>query len=257
MKSKLKILLIIFVTLGCIYLGFQTRKNKAINVTGIQTTKNSSLSYMLKTDKNNIVMIDGGSYEDSEYLENILLSNGGIVESWYITLAHSENFGALQRILENGKIQINHIYISFNSLEWYSIYEPERYDEISEFFDLIYSSEYSTVLGDVPNKFESIIDNLYITVLNIKNPELIDEYAGFNQSMVIKVSNTYKSIIFMGNIANEAAKKFKDNNLDEIDCDVVQISNNLTVNAQDEIYKLMTPENILKEENYDTTMKIW
>ena len=113
---------------------------------------------------------------------------------------------------------------------------------IVEFMDLIYSSENMNKVQDIPNRFEIKIDNLYLTALNVKNPDLNGDYAGFNQSMVIKVNNTYKSIIFMGNIANQAAQKFKDNNLDEIDCDAVQISNNGAQHVNNEIYKKMTPE---------------
>ena len=139
MKKTLGILLIIIITSFCIAMGIRTRKQNAISVTQIQTNAVESLSYLIETQNHHLMMIDGGSYEDSEHLETILQEKGGIVESWFITIAHSQNFGALQRILENGKIQINHIYISFNTNEWYQTYEPDRYPEIEPFLDLIYS----------------------------------------------------------------------------------------------------------------------
>lgn len=49
-------------------------------------------------------------------------------------------------------------------------------------------------------------------------------------------------MIFMGNIAQTAAEQFRENNMDEIDCDAVQISNNEQQNISDEIYQKMTPD---------------
>ena len=242
MKKKISIGLIIIVTIACIFSGIQTRKQNGFHVTQIQTNLPESLSYLIETPNHTNLMIDGGAYEDSEMLEEILIQKGGIVDSWFITIAHSQNFGALQKIIENGKVQINHIYISFNSREWYQTYEPDRYPEIAQFLDLMYSQSMLGKVQEIPNRFVTLIDNLYITALNVKNPEMNQTYAGFNQSMVIKVNNTYKSMIFMGNIAQTAAEQFRENNIDEIDCDAVQISNNEQQNISDEIYQKMTPD---------------
>ena len=89
-------------------------------------------------------------------------------------------------------------------------------------------------------------------------------------------------MIFMGNLAQEGGQKFRDNNLDEINCDAVQVSNNGVQKVDDEVYQKMTPqyvfipksnqenqtyqnhlEQFLKPEatyissNGDTTVKIW
>ena len=242
MKKKISIGLIIIVTIACIFSGIQTRKQNGFHVTQIQTNLPESLSYLIETPNHTNLMIDGGAYEDSEMLEEILNQKAGNVDSWFITIAHSQNFGALQKIIENGKVQINHIYISFNSREWYQTYEPDRYPEIAQFLDLMYSQSMLGKVQEIPNRFVTLIDNLYVTALNVKNPEMNQTYAGFNQSMVIKVNNTYKSMIFMGNIAQTAAEQFRENNMDEIDCDAVQISNNEQQNISDEIYQKMTPD---------------
>lgn len=240
MKKKISILLIIVVTIACIYLGIQTREKNGMVITQIQTQEPEALSYMLQTSKNNIIMIDGGSQQDSQILEKILQDKGGNVEAWFITRAHPESFGAMKSILENGKIQVNHIYISFNDASWYSENEPEKYSEIAEFLDFIYREDNIKKVYNVPLRYELLVDNLYFTILNVANPTLTGEFASWNQSMIVKVTNTYKSMIFMGNIAQEGAKHFQDNNLDEIACDAVQIPNN-GVSIDQEIYQKMKP----------------
>ena len=243
MKKKVGIIIVIIFSIFCICMGIKTRKENAINVTQIQTQNSESLSYMLKTKKNNIVMIDGGGYEDSAHLEEVLIENGGVVAHWYITLAHSNNFGALQKIIENGKVKVENIYISFNSIEWYEQYEFDRVTPIAEFFSVL--NEKKQVYAEVPENFEIHFDNLYVSVLNMKNAEFNGEYAGFNTYMIIKVDNMYKSIIFMGDVANQAGEYFKNNNLDEIDCEAVQVSNNGMQYVDNEIYKKMKPKYLL------------
>lgn len=240
MKKKLGIIVIIIFTILCIYLGIQRRKVNAIRITQIQTQGKESLSYMIKTKNDHIVMIDGGDYEDSKHLEEILMQNGGVVTHWYITIAHNQNFGALQKIIENGNVKIENIYISFNSKEWYEKYEYDRVKPILEFLEVLESKNQN--YAEIPANYEIQFDDLYLTALNWKNPEFNGDYAGFNQSMVLKINNMYKSIIFMGNIANQAGEFFKDNHLDEINCDAVQISNNGMQYVNDEIYEKMSPK---------------
>lgn len=244
MKKAFKVIFICIVTVMCVIAGLNTRKSNAISVTQIKTMTPEGLSYLVETKDNNLVMIDGGGYDDSQHLEEILSKKGGVVDTWFVTIAHWQNFGALQRIIENGKIQINHIYLSFNPVEWYQKYEPDRVEQVEEFLDLIYNEAYMSKVHDVPNRFEIKIDNLYFTVLNVKNPELNGNYAGFNQSMVIKVNNTYKSMIFMGNIAEQGAEQVKNNNLDEIDCDSIQISNNNQQKVDTEFFDKISVKNI-------------
>lgn len=243
MKRKLGIFVIIIFTIFCVYLGIRTRKVNAINVTQIQTQSKESLSYMLKTKNNYIIMIDGGNYEDSEHLEDVLMQNGGVVSHWYITLAHNQNFGALQKIIEKGNIKVENIYISFNEMEWYQKYESDRVLSILEFLSVM--DEKKQNYAEIPANYEIQFDDWYISILNWKNPDFNGDYAGFNQSMIIKVNNMYRSIIFMGNSANQAGKFFKDNHLDEIDCDAVQVSNNGAQFIDNEVYQQMKPKYLL------------
>ena len=245
MKKKIGIFLIIVVTIVCVLVGIRVRKVNAIVITQMQTTKTGSLSYMVETKRNNIIMIDGGSKEDAENLEKKLIEKGGVVDRWYITVAHEENFGALQKIIENGNIEIRNIYYSFNDEEWYQKYEPNRLMEINDLYNTIEEKEMEKVFQDIPYRYELLIDDLYITALNLINPDFNESNPGYNQSMVIEFNNTYKSVIFMGSIANQAAKNCKNNNLDHMNCDAVQVSNNGSQYVDEEIYKIMSPDYLL------------
>ena len=94
MKRNIQIAFLILVTIACIVLGIYTRNQSAILVTQIVTNSEETLSYLLETKEKNVIMIDGGSYEESEHLEQILMEKGGIVEGWFMTTLHLQNFGA-------------------------------------------------------------------------------------------------------------------------------------------------------------------
>lgn len=260
MKKKLSILLIIFITIICIFLGTITRKKNAIIVTQIKTKSLESLSYMLETTQKNIIMIDGGSEEDSKVLEEKLLQKGGRVNVWFITNAYSNNFGALKSILKNGKVKIDFIYKSFNEKEWYEKNQPDEFEEISQFIDLLNEKNDIIQIAELPIHYEFSIDNLHFKIMSVKNPELVEDYAGFNQSMMIKVDNTYKSMLFMGNTADSGIRMFKNNNLNELKYDAIQKTINDKQNTYNYLYKNIKSNLLFENEKTlddDISVKIW
>ena len=116
-KGFLKICLFILITVGCIALGFKTRFDNGIVITQYapQTTR-QSMGYMLKTNENRIVMIDGGTEGDTEHVKKSIIENGGVVEIWYLTHAHDDHYGVLYTLLneENSGVTINNIYLNLN-----------------------------------------------------------------------------------------------------------------------------------------------
>ena len=247
MRKKLKIIGIIFITLACIYLGLQTRKQSAILVTQIPTKSAGTLSYMVETKNHQIIMIDGGDALESETLEKYLQEKGGVVEAWFITGDRLQNFGALQKIFANNTIEVKHIYVGFSSSDWHKSEEAEA--ETTEFLQTIFEKQPVTQISE---DLEVLIDQLYVKAMCVTNPEEGNSKREENQGLIVKINNTYKSMIFMGNMASEGAKKFKDNHLDEIDCDAVQVSNRTDDLVKEEIYQKMSPQYLFMSVPKDT-----
>ena len=84
-------------------------------------SNSQSLSVVVVDGDGNIVVFDGGRVEDADYLCDIVKDNGGIVKIWFITHIHDDHIGALYKILNEKRtdIEIRQLYYDFASFEWY------------------------------------------------------------------------------------------------------------------------------------------
>lgn len=221
MKRKLKIifriLLIVLITALCIVLGFHTRHNKAIVVTGFtNSVDNSKTGYLFKSETGRMVMIDGGSSNESKKVLDEIKRQGGIVEVWIITLPYVEHAQVLLDALKDDQITIGGIYIGLNEKEWYEKNEdPSRVDFVMDFFDALDSDLARNKVYYLHAKDEINIDNLNFKLLKSNHPEYTQN-AGRNQSLVVRVSNNFKSVIYLSEFGTEYQEEFINDNQDEI-----------------------------------------
>ena len=244
-KKIVLILLILIVTLGCIALGVKRRYDKGILVTQFAPkTDRQSMGYMIKTDQGKLVMIDGGTRGDTSNVANEIIANGGVVDYWFLTHAHDDHYGVLLSILKNPSkynIEIKTICLNFNEESWYMANDSSRYEDIKEMLAMLRTEEVRDKIHIVQNREEIPLDNLIFTILRTPNPEQ-KENSGNNQSVVIKVTNMYKSMLFLGDLGPEEEKDFVNGNLDEIDCDAVQMAHHGQKGVTKETYKKISPK---------------
>ena len=244
-KKIALILLILIVTLGCIALGVKRRYDKGILVTQFAPkTDRQSMGYMIKTDEGKLVMIDGGTRGDVSNVANEIMANGGVVDYWFITHAHDDHYGVLLSILNNPSkynIEIKTICLNFNEESWYMENDSSRYEDIKEMLAMLRREEVRDKIHIVQNREEIPLDNLIFTILKTTSPEQ-KENSGNNQSVVIKVTNMYKSMLFLGDLGPEEEKDFVNSNLDEIDCDAVQMAHHGQKGVTKETYKKISPK---------------
>ena len=254
LKLLLKIFLLILVTVLCVFAGFKTRQKKAIILTQFgQTSENSNSGYLLESETGRFIMIDGGTEEDSENVLDTIKRNGGVVEVWFITVPHKENAGVLLEALKDNDIQIGGIYLSVNDEEWYDKYETaEEKDFAIDFIKTLEDDEVRDKVHELNFRDEINIDNLFLKILKVKHPEFI-ENAGNNQSLAIKVSNNFKSMIFLSNLGTEYQDEFINDNQDEIKADSVQVSYHGENTLNEKIYEFIKPTKYFWNTNKDVT----
>ena len=68
-------------------------------------------SYVIQTVNGKLIVMDGGSHQETDYLRGFISALGAEVEAWFISHPHDDHFWALINILkEPGDIKINNIY---------------------------------------------------------------------------------------------------------------------------------------------------
>ena len=85
-------------------------------------------SFLITTKSGKLIMIDGGTENETEHLKQVLKSRGGHVSAWLITHPHSDHVGALTKILNDpaSGITIDAVYYNFADMQWYHANEEYR-----------------------------------------------------------------------------------------------------------------------------------
>ena len=212
-----------------------------IELTQLQANSNSQMmGYIIHTQQNKTIVIDGGTKADSQNLENNIKQYGSKVDYWFLTHPHKDHVGAFINIVENTEIDIGTIYVSLNDLDWYKQYEGSRIEEIQELIELLQSDKIKDKVQEVFLTQEMQIDNINVQILGVKNPE-ITENAVNNSSMVIKINVNNKSILFLGDTGVQSGEKLLENSKDKLKADIVQMAHHGQNGVTQEVYKAIQP----------------
>lgn len=199
------------------------------------------MGYILKTEKEKLIVIDGGTIDDTEQLIEQINENGGKVDYWFLTHAHDDHVGAFTEIVQNTDIEIKKIYVSINELEWYEKNEPERIEFAKKFLETLKLNKIKDKIIE-PNINDKInVDNLTVEILGIKNPEIV-ENAGNEQSMVFTIETEKSKLLFLGDTGIKSSEKLLTNQKEKLKSDIVQMSHHGQAGASKELYEAVSPK---------------
>jgi len=205
------------------------------------------LSYVLLSPQNEVIVVDGGWPADAGQLAFFLRLLGNHVTAWYVTHPHPDHVGALATITQNkGDLVIDHIYGSFPSRDWL---QTNAQIEPLPMYDLLARSA-STVtevnLGDVHS-----YDGMTVQILGVKNPEIV--YNGVNNSsMIFRVSDAKKSVLFLGDLGVEEGKKLLASPYKHfLPSTYVQVAHHGWTNGIEDLYRQVNPKNALWPTTFD------
>lgn len=229
------------------------RINNYIYITQFSpTTSRQMMGYAIKTKNGKIVIIDGGTQEDANQLENYIINNGGEVEAWFITHPHVDHAGAFEVISQNDEIKINNIYMSITNKEWYIENEPKRKEDIDDFFEVVEEEKIKNKIIEPQINDVIKIDNISAKILGIKNTEITNNAIN-NSSMVIQIKINQKKILFLGDTGTESSTKLIKEQAKNLKSDIVQVAHHGQNGATEELYKIVKPKICL----WPTTDWLW
>lgn len=253
-----KIIVVILLLLISIFLINLTNKlNKTSELYQLSATSSRQMmGYLIKTNNNKIIAIDGGMKEDSEeFINKVKELGANKIDYWFLTHPHIDHCGVFSKIVDEGLIEIDKIYYSFLEEKWYEEAEPDRKEETNAIFNSIRNDRIKSKLIEV-NKGETIeVGNLKIKVLEVKNPEFTQsEYMINNQSMIFKIIGKRNTVLILGDCGiQESNKLLKDYTQEELKADICQIAHHGQAGATKDLYKAINPKVCL----WPTTEWIW
>lgn len=237
-KKLIPILLLIIALIISIINITANKQNEIIQL--IPQGERQMMGYIIKTTNDKLIVIDGGTIDDTQQLVDKINENGGKVDIWFLTHAHDDHVGAFTEIVNKTDIQIDKIYKSFNEYSWYEENDPTRKEFIKILLDTLQNEKIKSNIEEVELNQIIELDNVKAEILGVKNPE-ITENAGNEQSMVIKFNFEEKTFLILGDTGINSSKKLIENQKDKLKSDIVQMSHHGQNGATEELYNIIDP----------------
>lgn len=193
-------------------------------------------SYVFLTDKGRVIVMDGGMKEETLFLRGFIAALGNEVEAWIVTHPHNDHVGALTEILKEPKgMKIHKVYHSRFSDDLLRCEQP--YDKYAfEFYEVLDKSGIEVLNQTMPGLTERI-DGLNFKILGVTNEEFrMNPYN--NSSMIIRVWDKEKSIVFLGDAGVECGNKVLTGPFrKDLDCDYLQVAHHGQQGCNEQFYK--------------------
>lgn len=193
-------------------------------------------SYVVQTVNGRVIVMDGGSEAETDYLRGFISALGEEVDAWFVSHAHDDHMWALLNILKEPKgIRIKKIYHSRMTEELVAT-ETGSYTEVNkEFYALIDKGIEGTEVIDCHRGDEFEIDGVNFKILSEQNPEMLTSYN--DQSMVIKMWDDEKSFVFLGDLGPNGGRKLMESEyMEDVKCDYLQMSHHGQDGCDKEFY---------------------
>lgn len=180
-------------------------------------------SYVLRDCDGHIVVMDGGLKEEKEFLCGFLASLGNKVDAWIISHPHNDHMGALAQILKKPDgLRIERIMHSRFSEKLIDA-EPQCAAECREFYRMLDEGNIPVTDWQEPGE-EFSIGKIHLKIIGVTNHELLTNPYN-NSSLIIRVWDRAKSILFLGDAGIECGNKALNSPFSEyLNADYVQMA---------------------------------
>lgn len=209
-------------------------------------------SYVLQSDKGKVIVIDGGTAGDAGYLKGFLAALGNRVEAWFVSHPHSDHVDAITMLLNNpGGLTINKMYGSIPEVKWIEQYEKDELPTTLNFNKALEKSAYQIIEHTIGQVIE--IDGVRFEIMGIKNPEITANPIN-NSSVVMKVTDSKKTVLFTGDLGVEGGEKLlKGPYSGKLRSDYVQMAHHGQNGVNEKFYQAVKPRYCL----WPTPLWLW
>ncbi len=209
-----------------------------------EQTHSQMMSYVIRTPNGKVIVIDGGMKGDADYLRKFLKEQGNHVHAWFFSHPHSDHTDAPVAILSDPQgLTVDRIYMSSLDVEWLRKYENSETHTQVEINEMLARTGRSAI--ELVPGAQFIFDGVRVDVLAVKNPELRMNAIN-NSSVVLKVWDAGKSVVFLGDLGPEAGNKLVAGPYaSKLKADYCQMAHHGQSGVRDNVYKAISPTHCL------------
>ncbi len=202
------------------------------------------LSTLFRSPSGKVVMIDGGWPKDVPFLLPALKELGGTVDTWFLTHAHFDHYGALGDIIKKpkfGGLRIKKVVHDFLPLDFIAETEKGCIANVRPFLENLRKSRIPVVKPKKGQKWD-FGEGLSFECLNEYDLSMRENSINCS-SICYRVMNGDKSVMVTGDIGWQMADKMlKTLPPEKIKSDVVFLSHHGQSGAKKNFYKAVHPE---------------
>jgi beta-lactamase superfamily II metal-dependent hydrolase len=232
-----KILLLAISAIAIVLLATSAKKEpKTYTVWQLPSQVNTiGNSYVIQTVNGKVIVMDGGTGHETNYLRGFISALGAEVEAWFVSHPHDDHIQALTEIIKDPKdIKIKAIYHSRFTEDLMKTENDAEYKIIKNFYAQLDGLKETKVVdchcGDMLE-----IDGVNFKILSEKNPEMLTNIN--DQSMVIKVWDKKKSFVFLGDLGVNGGRKLMESKyMEDVKCDYIQMAHHGQAGCDKEFY---------------------
>lgn len=202
------------------------------------------MGYVIKTEDDKIIVVDGGTIYDDEYLFSCIQKLSGkerpYVDAWFLTHPHSDHIEAFLKLLpmESQMWDLGKVYYHFPSVQFIEKYEFHESETIRRFYErLPLFADKAVVIsqGDRYTVGQASFDILYTA-----NP-IFCQNAVNNSSAVIRMELAGQSVLFLGDLGEEAGNDLMQRLKDELKSDFCQMAHHGQSGVSEAFYRYVKP----------------
>jgi len=193
-------------------------------------------SYVFRTSGGKIIVMDGGFPEEEFAMRGFLGALGNEVDAWFISHPHDDHMGALMEILKNPQdLKIRHIYHS--RMPDIVIDAEKDYAQLTRDFYALLEKDPNIKMTDIQQPGGVYdFDGMQLKILSVANDFTVNPYN--NSSMIMRVWDKKKSIVFLGDAGVECGKKILGTPFKaDLDCDYIQMAHHGQAGCDEEFYR--------------------
>lgn len=212
-------------------------------------TRGQMMSFLIETKDGELIVIDGGRWDDGDYLMEQIRARGGRVTAWFLTHTHTDHVGALIKVLQDEEagvdtgIIVDKFYYNFAPKEWYITHEPDDVGTAYTIMELLERLPQEKI--QIVHKGDVItVDDVTVTAMNdpyIPDEEHIGDNDGNDCGLAYRAVVNDVSILFLGDLGVIGGERLLEQNDGNLKSDMVQMAHHGQDGVGEKVYQAVDP----------------